>query len=552
MKVFERYFPLFLLIGILINANGLLNDILEPDGALYATIAKHIALTGEWSNLYGNGDDWLDKPHFPFWITAALFKVFGINAFAYKLPAFLFWLAGLYYIYALAQALFSKYAAKVAVIIYVFCLHGILNNFDIRAEPYLTTLSIAAIYYFFRAQENGKFINVVLAAFMSACAIMTKGIFVLITIGGGLVIYWIKTKQWKQFIHYRWWVMVILILLFITPEVYSLYVQFDLHPEKIVFDRTNVSGVKFFFWDSQFGRFFNSGPIKGDGDPTFFLHTTLWAFMPWAILLYLGIIHLIRFRHRDVNTKRWVIYGSAAITFVIFSLSKFQLPHYIVLIFPHFAIITAAYLTSISREVELKRLAVLQAVLLLLAVVFVSALAHYSGFGNVILVSIISMLLLALHFLFINKTGRSLTTIIATGISFCLIVFVYLHNLFYPRLLHYQSGMMAGKYIRENNMQTASALFSGWSYTFEFYAPGFVATLKTPDQLDKFIQENQSHTIYTSLDGLDILTKGGYKFTLLKQFDYFAISMLNADFLNPKTRRAAVEKMVLITGVKKS
>lgn len=66
MKLFEKYFPYFLFAGILINGNGLLNDILEPDGALYATIAKHITLTGDWTNLFVDGNDWLDKPHFPF------------------------------------------------------------------------------------------------------------------------------------------------------------------------------------------------------------------------------------------------------------------------------------------------------------------------------------------------------------------------------------------------------------------------------------------------------------------------------------------------------
>lgn len=278
MRSFEKVFPYFLLAGILINANGLLNDILEPDGALYATISKHITLTNEWFNLYGDGHDWLDKPHFPFWMAALSFKLFGITSFAYKFPAFIFWLAGIWFIYKLANQLCDAATAKVAVLIYIFSLHGILNNFDVRAEPYLTTLSIAAIYYFYKSIISGKWSDIVLTALMAACAVMTKGIFVLITIGGGFAIYWMLSKQWKQFINYRWYIMVLLILIFITPELYSLYIQFDLQPEKIVFGKTNVSGLRFFFWDSQFGRFFNTGPIKGQGDPAFFLHTTLWAF----------------------------------------------------------------------------------------------------------------------------------------------------------------------------------------------------------------------------------------------------------------------------------
>src|SRR5947209_9632316 len=87
-------FFVLVLIGIILNAFGLFNEILEPDGTLYATISKHIAQTNDWVNLIGNGSDWLDKPHFPFWITALSFKAFGYTAFAYKLPSFLFWLLG--------------------------------------------------------------------------------------------------------------------------------------------------------------------------------------------------------------------------------------------------------------------------------------------------------------------------------------------------------------------------------------------------------------------------------------------------------------------------
>jgi hypothetical protein len=50
--------------GIILNATGLFNEILEPGLALYASIAKQIALSNNWINLYGDGSDWLDKPHF--------------------------------------------------------------------------------------------------------------------------------------------------------------------------------------------------------------------------------------------------------------------------------------------------------------------------------------------------------------------------------------------------------------------------------------------------------------------------------------------------------
>jgi 4-amino-4-deoxy-L-arabinose transferase-like glycosyltransferase len=443
MKSFEKYFPYFLFAGILINANGLLLDILEPDGALYATISKHMMLTGDWMNLFGDGHDWLDKPHFPFWISALSFKIFGITAFAYKLPAFVFWLAGTWFTYQLTSELYNRYTAKITVIIYIFSLHGLLNNFDVRAEPYLTTLIIASIYYIYKADLTSRWIYIILAAFTAACAIMTKGIFVLITIGGGFIVYWIIFKKWKEFLHYRWWIMIALILLFITPELYSLYSQFDLHPEKVVFGRTNVSGLRFFFWDSQFGRFFNTGPIKGHGDPTFFLHTTLWAFLPWSVLLYIAVYSLIKRRNENENVPaRWIIYGSALITFLLFSLSRFQLPHYIVILFPHFSIITAVYLASITKEITFKRLTALQTTLLVMATLAVNLLAWYSKMGNSIVVAIISIAVLLSVLLLFKKPH--LNKLIATSGAICVVLFLFLFNFFYPRLLQYQAGMMEG------------------------------------------------------------------------------------------------------------
>ena len=73
----KKWFPYFLTAGILLNAGCLFTDIQEPDSALYASIAKHIAITHDWVNLVVSGHDWLDKPHLPFWLCAFSFKCFG-------------------------------------------------------------------------------------------------------------------------------------------------------------------------------------------------------------------------------------------------------------------------------------------------------------------------------------------------------------------------------------------------------------------------------------------------------------------------------------------
>jgi len=265
----KRVFLLLCVIGIAVNGIGLFTGVMMIDGALYALIAKNMVLNANFEFLTLHGFDWLDKPHFPFWCTALSYRVFGITDFAYKLPAFIFWLIGLWYTYLLARRLHGRNVARIAVLIYLSALHLLLCNSAVNAEPYLTGMIVAAIYHFYRAYRGNAFSQLLMGTLWTAMAVMTKGIFVLIIIGSGFMVLWLVRKEWRQFLNYRWYLAVALLLVFILPELYCLYYQFDVRPMAEVFGRTHVSGIRFFFWDSQFGRFFNSGPITGHGDPFF-------------------------------------------------------------------------------------------------------------------------------------------------------------------------------------------------------------------------------------------------------------------------------------------
>lgn len=543
----QRYFPLFVLLGIVVNATGLFNPILEPDGVLYATIAKHIAVSHDWINLIGDGHDWLDKPHFPFWITAISFKIFGINSFAYKFPAFVFWLIGVRYTFLLAKKIYDDLIAKVTVIIYVFALHAILANFDVRAEPYLTSLTIAAIYYLYFVYKNGKLWPVVLASIFSACAIMTKGIFALLTIGGGFVIHWLITKQWKQFLNFRWYVFVILTFILIFPELYCLYVQFDIHPEKVVFGTTHVSGIKFFFWDSQFGRFFNTGPIKGKGDISFFLHTTLWAFLPWSILFYIAVFRLFLRKTIVTNKEQWIIFGSAALTFLLFSFSRFQLPHYVIIIFPLFSMITANYLVTMFEKQNPKSLQIIstiQTILLFIVAALVIFLCLFAAVPGAIAIVVFSVVLLAAG-LFIKKHDVFIS-IFMKAAAFSFILFFFLNFFFYPFLMRYTSGMQAANWLKKNNYTQPTAMYKNFAYSFEFYNKNEPVRLNTTKDLQQFVATNKDCIVYTNTENADSLQQAGFNLKTIQEFQYFRISMLTGTFLNPKTRDKSTTKVSLL------
>jgi len=526
----------------LVSVLALFGGIMEPDSALYASIAKNMVLRNDWVNIYVRGADWLDKPHLTFWLAAASFKVFGINAFAYKLPSFLSGLLGAWYLYKLAKDIYNEKTGLISALIFLSSLHILISTFDVRAEVYITTFTLAAIYHYYKAHQ-GSFWHIVAGSFFAACAIMIKGIFVLIPIFGGFIIYWLLTKQWKQLLKLKWWIAIALIFIFIIPELYTLYVQFDLHPEKVVFGKTGVSGLKFFFWDSQFGRFFNNGPIKGKGDVSFFLHTTLWAFLPWSILFYTAMVNLFK-KKNSVNlpAESIMIWTSAAITFLLFSLSKFQLPHYILIILPQFAIITALYIQKLDGK-SLKVFFNIQSALAVLIVLILATIAVFFGFTKHYIAIAILVILLTSSFLIFK--GIKTENLMARSAMISIGLMIFLSVFFYPSVLKYESGMEAANWLKENYPEAkASVLMYPDAYSFDFYANGEPKYFWSYEELNKS-KDEKNLVIYTPESELAKLKKE-YGAEVLKSFEYYHITKLSPKFINAKTRPQLLEHFYLV------
>lgn len=530
----DRLFALLLFCAVGINFSGLFVDVLGPDGTLYASIAKTMAETNNFSDLFNNGRDWLDKPHFPFWVAALSFKCFGIFGWSYKLPAILFVLVAALYTWLFTIKVYgNKKVAQWSVLILLTAQHIVLSNMDVRAEPYLTGLIIASLYHFHRSWTEKSFRQLVWASFFAACAVMTKGVFVLITIGAAVVGHLLVTKNFKEIFHWRWLVAGLLILLFITPELYSLYVQFDLHPEKLVFDTHGVSGLKFFFWDSQFGRFFNTGPIKGEGDTTFFLHTTLWAFLPWSIFLYVAIFnHTKKLIKKEPVEESYLFFGGL-ITFLMFSLSKFQLPHYLNIVFPFFAVLTADFIFQLKKVKVLKQVQYPIIILILLAIPALHLFVK-PDIGNVLVVVLIVIFLLLLVFL--SRIFKVSEKEIAIGRSVLLVIVlnIYLNGIFYPELVKYQGGTYAGRYINQNYKGIpAYHLQSRYNSPFQFYTTYPVVTI---DQLrDTAILKRPYLLLLQEEDD-----STGKK--EIQSFGDFPVSKLNGKFLNPASRGSELKQ----------
>ncbi len=534
-----------ILLIVCVTLLGFPLDMMPPDAALYGSIAKEMHLNNDFVNLYSLGKDWLDKPHLPFWLTALSFKIFGISNFAYKLPGVLVFLLGVWATYKFTLKNYNKETATLATIILATSLHSVISNFDVRAEPYLTGFIIASLYWFYLYIQNRKWTDLVIACLFCAFAIMTKGIFAMIPIVAALGGHFIITKQWKEILNPMWILGLLFIAVFILPEIYTLYLQFDIHPEKIVFGKTDVSGIKFFLWDSQFGRFFNTGPIKGHGDPFFFIHTILWAFLPWSIIFYIASFLKIKRNLKSVNTNEeyYTLFGTLA-TILVFSLSKFQLAHYTNIVFPFMAIITADFIIKLkSRYRNLQKTFVIsQWILIAISIIAIIGLSVLMKPDfNFWIVLLLSLCVFGIIQVLKNNKDKINRTFYLSTISFCFLYgFMLTH--FYPTLFKYQGGVYAARYVNENNFKNINLLNNNsHNFGFEFYCNKPINRVNIED-----ISNIKEASFYANEKDLALFKDKKISFTILKEFDYYRITKLKGKFLNTSTREGTLGKKYLI------
>lgn len=566
---------------MLVYTVGLFVPIMEPDAAVYAQVSMEMYDRGDYLSIYHKGVDWLDKPHFPFWMSALSFEVFGVNTFAYKLPAVIFVLLGALYTYLFGKKFYSALHGWIAVLILITAEHIIISNQDVRAEPFMTGLMIMGLYHLasllprkgisvqqqipvgyygsaqtIRGLQQGRagmvgsstsstwFWHLVAGALACACLIMTKGLFTIIPIAAGIGLTLVYHKQWSEIIHWRWLLFLLFMALFLTPAVYGYYQQFDKHPEKLVFGQHGVSGVEFFLWTSQWGRFTNTGPITGKGDPTFFIHTMLWAFLPWAFVAFFALFKKAQQLFKGITIGENYSFFGFATLFLIFSASKFQLSFYLNPIFPLLAIVTSAVLLQQSRRV-VKIFSTIHYVLCILLAIALVAL-HYFFSGTMPHIDSIIVVFAGFamgFYLFTRKNMYLKKALFATALIVVSLNY-YLNRDFYPALLSYQAESEAAHFMRNNRIAAEQVVFADEMQSIAdviMHAPTKVIPV------DSMTFSNVSgRYVFTTEVGKGKLDSLGLRYDVVKEFGDFPVTRLTGKFINRNTRHLEVKKKYLL------
>lgn len=542
--------PLYILLFVLalmVNFSGINLAFFTDDPGLYASISKNLLLHHNFFELFTYNQDWLDKPHFPFWMAMLSFKLFGISVWAYRLPALLFFLLSLLYTWLFAKKYYGADTAWIAVLILATAQHLIMSNTDVRAEPYLMALVIGSIYHISALEKRFAYRHLLLAALLTACAVMTKGIFVIVPIYGALLAQLLFQKKLRGLFRFKWVGLFLLTLLFTLPEFYALYLQFDLHPEKIVFGKQHVSGLKWFLWDSQFGRFANSGPIKRtSGSLFFYVHTLLWAFAPWCLLFYYALYKNLKQLWLKRQLTEYYTIGGGLLLLLLFSLSGFQLPFYTNILFPLFAIITAPFcVQQLNRPAATYR-AVSLWVYILLFPLAIFAMQYFAQPVHAALLTTDCIIFCLAVIIIATKAETARLKTFCFACAAVLFANFYVNTIFYPQIISYRGCIKAADYINQpafDNYHIYSLRTE--NNVFQFYSKRPVDLIPLHAFKD-FVPTGPS-AFYASSRSMDSLRQDHAEFKVIKAFENYPQENILPAFINKTTRQKVLDSVYLIT-----
>ena len=537
----STYIFLFLLLAV-VYIIGLFVPLMDNDSAHHAAIALRMYQTGDYVNLVDLGHDYLDKPHLHFWLSALSYHIFGVGSFAYKFPSFLFTILGTYATYRLGKSLYDSEVGKLAALIVASSFAYMLANNDVRMDAILTASIILAIWQLVDWIDTKRWKNVVGAALGLALGFATKGHIAVFTPGVAILFYILYKRDFKVLWSAQFLVLIFSFFIFIAPVVYCYYLQFDLHPEKVIRGKSGRSGVAFILWQQNFERFQgDSFGADGKNDRFFFLHSFLWAFAPWSIIAFTAFFS--RLKSFKIRQWEWLTLGTFAVLGLMISYSGFKLPHYLNIIFPVSAVLSASYLyQKIHDPKVMHRLFVVQAtlsILLLLAAGVINVWAF--PIQHVAAIIGFFLMLAAVVFLF-RKTYTKHQRLIVIPVATMALVFYLLNSNFYPQLLTYQGGNELARDTR-GKVDPAQVYFwpDMYSTSYNFYS-GQLHQYFT----DSVYRQKDTVWIMAGDKNIEAIKAAGYPILGGYAHRDYQVTRLNGKFVNPARRKEVVEKMVLV------
>lgn len=523
----------------LVYVLGLGIDVMEIDAAQYAEIAREMFDGGRWLELTLRNEPYLDKPPLLFWLSRLSFEAFGVSDVAYKLPSFLAFLLGLYSTFRLGSLFGGKQAGWLGALVLATCQGAFLMNLDVRTDTLLTGLVAFAFWQVAEYLDSGRFGHAILAGVGLGLGMLAKGLVALMVPGLAVAAAIAATRDWRRVRRPGWLAMAGMAALLLAPWIVGLYQQHG------------TEGLRYHFWSQGIGRFTSDNVFGDERGPLFFLPVLLWMFLPWTLVLGPAVAWRVRTTIRgpstDARRRAAYLLGGFLLSFLVLSITRSKLPHYLYVLLPAASIITGGWMAE-TLEHGRSRLGLVRGQrLVLVALWILVALLMGWLFAPAPVALWITAGVTAIWTAWRSRAiprfaALALPTVLTIGTAN-----LALNAHVYPRLLAYQSTAVAGRWLAERGIPPDGLLVHrGGYHALDFYAGQVAIPARDVDREGWRIPGAQSVWIFTNRTGLEELEGAGFEPELIRQYRHFHVSRLTLPFLDPAGRDEATEPRFLL------
>lgn len=340
----KRFFPDFqpILWLILITAFALLwklgaGSLAAWDEAIYAQVSKEIVQGEGWLTLHWEYTPWFEKPPLLMWLTALLYRLFGVSEFWARVPSALSGIALIGVTYLIGKLTYGKRVGFLVAIILLTCYHFLSFSRFGTMDVMLTLFTYLAIYGYLRLQdENQKWWYLVWIS--CALALMVKGAGGIIA-PAAVVLALVFDKRINAATRSRhFWQGCLLALLIVGPWHILMYVWYG---------RSFIDEYIGYHVIARATR-----TLEGHASGYFYYVGKLVdGFFPWGLLVPFAVVSEIR-RKLKGQSRSWILPLLSALVFGLYTVVPTRRPWYIIPLYPALAIFIATFVVSLYQSYQ--------------------------------------------------------------------------------------------------------------------------------------------------------------------------------------------------------
>lgn len=515
---------------------GLFID-LTGDAGKYAAIARNMIESGDWINLKIYDEPYDQKPPLLFWLVSLGFKIGGLENWAFKIFPLIYSIFGVWVTFKLGETLYNKNTGWLAAIMLATSCVYFMFTMDVHTDLILQTNVTLAIWQLAVYLNTRKPINFVLAFVGVGLAMMSKGPVGAAIPAFSLLTHLLLKRDFKQLIHPKWLLGILIAILINIPTFAGLYNQFG------------IDGLKFYFFTNNVGRITGSY-VGSNNDYLFYIHTLLYLLLPWSILFLFAFSQEIKSYVKPGGQKtEYLTAGGIWIFFVVLSIARGKAPHYIFSLIPMIFVVVAKWVNLYiekHKQVALKRLIIAQnTVPVLLLLVSGVVMAYF--FPTTKIVFWILLLVATgvyVYFLFPGHSPNVKIFLPSAMVMAVLMVCFNGHAL--PAAYKYQSSRKAS----ETYNSTAANNSQLYNYLYDYHELFFYSKnkVKQLNSISEFIPDTvKASWLFTTEIGKDSLYSDyNHLVEEVYSFKHQGMSKLRPKFFNPETRQDALKNTYLI------